>query len=219
MEADFWNKRWERGEISFHQSQVNPALVQHLSRLDLAKASRIFLPLCGKTLDIEWLLAQDHRVVGAELSSLAIDELFASLDLKPVITPIGALARYSAKNIDIWVGDIFDLSRGILGRVDAIYDRAALVALPKEMRDRYTTHLILLTHTAPQLLITYEYNQQAYDGPPFSVHAEELQRHYDGNYRLELLAHSQIEGGFKGKVEATTNTWLLKRTDPTPQAL
>lgn len=212
MEANFWHQRWERGEIGFHESQVNPALVEHLGRLELARGSRIFLPLCGKTLDIDWLLAQGHRIVGVELSPLAINELFVSLDLTPVITPTGALTRYSAKNIDIWVGDIFDLSSSMLGTVDAVYDRAALVALPEDMRNRYAAHLISLTHTAPQLLITYEYDQQLYDGPPFSVHEEELQRHYDATYQLELLAQSQIAGGFKGKVNAAIATWLLRRT-------
>lgn len=214
MEEQFWYQRWERGETGFHESQVNPALVQYLGRLDLTRGSRIFLPLCGKTLDIGWLLAQGHRVVGIELSSLAINELFVSLDLTPAVTPTGALTRYSAKNIDIWVGDIFDLSSSMLGRVDAIYDRAALVALPEDMRNRYAAHLISLTHTAPQLLITYEYDQHLYEGPPFSVPEEELQRHYDETYQLELLAQTQIEGGFKGKVDASIATWLLQGTTP-----
>lgn len=212
MEAQFWHERWERGEIGFHESQVNPALVQHLGRLNLARGSRIFLPLCGKTLDFAWLLAQGHQVAGVELSSLAIDELFVSLGMTPAVTPAGALTRYSAKNIDIWVGDIFALSSSELGRVDAIYDRAALVALPEDMRNRYAAHLISLTQTAPQLLITYEYDQHLYEGPPFSVPEEELQRHYDGTYQLELLAQMQIEGGFKGKVDAAIATWLLQRT-------
>ncbi len=212
MEAQYWHQRWERGDIGFHESQANPALVQHLGRLDLARGSRIFLPLCGKALDIGWLLAQGYQVAGVELSSLAIDELFVSLGMTPAVTPAGALTRYSGINIDIWVGDIFALSSSELGTVNAIYDRAALVALPEDMRNRYAAHLISLTQAAPQLLITYEYDQQLYEGPPFSVQEEELQRHYDGTYQLELLAQMQIEGGFKGKVDAAIATWLLQRT-------
>ncbi len=211
MKANFWLQRWERGEISFHESHANPALVENLSSLDLEKGSRIFLPLCGKTLDIAWLLAQGHRIAGVELSPLAINELFISLNLTPAITPKGALTRYSAKNIDIWVGDIFDLSSSMLGTVDAIYDRAALVALPEELRCRYAAHLVSLTQKAPQLLVTFEYDQQSYEGPPFSVHKEELQRHYDETYQLELLAKSQIAGGLKGKVDAVIATWLIQR--------
>lgn len=214
MEANYWRQRWERGEIGFHESEVNPALVEHLNRLNLAKGARLFLPLCGKTLDIAWLLAQSYRIVGAELSTLAINELFAALDLVPEITPAGTLTRYSSTNIDIWGGDIFDLSSSMLGPVDAIYDRAALVALPEHMRNRYAAHLIALTHAAPQLLITYEYDQRLYDGPPFSVPEKELKQHYAETYQLKQLAQDRIAGGLKGKVEAATVTWLLQRNKP-----
>jgi thiopurine S-methyltransferase len=214
MEANYWRQRWERGEIGFHENQVNSALVEHLNRLNLAKGARLFLPLCGKTLDIAWLLAQGYRIVGAELSALAINELFAALDLVPEITPAGTLTRYSSTNIGIWGGDIFDLSSSMLGAVDAIYDRAALVALPEHMRNRYAAHLITLTHAAPQLLITYEYDQRLYDDPPFSVPEEELKQHYGETYQLKQVAQDQIAGGLKGKVEAATVTWLLQRNTP-----
>ncbi|SDW41296.1 thiopurine S-methyltransferase [Nitrosomonas communis] len=211
MEANYWHQRWQQGEIGFHGSQVNPALVEHLSRLNLTEGARLFLPLCGKTLDIAWLFEHSYRIVGAELSSIAINELFAALGLVPEITPVGALSRYSAKNIDIWVGDIFDLTSSMLGAVDAIYDRAALVALPEHMRNRYTAHLIALTHAAPQLLITYEYDQHLYDGTPFSVPEKELKQYYGGTYQLQQMAQDQIAGGLKGKVEAATVIWLLQR--------
>lgn len=210
MDTNFWHQRWERGEIGFHEDQVNPALVEHLGRLNLAKGARLFLPLCGKTHDIAWLLAQGYRIVGVELSFIAINELFAAMDLAPEINPAGKMSRYSATNIDIWVGDIFDLSNSMLGAVDAVYDRAALVALPEATRQRYAAHLAALCHGAPQLLITYEYDQGLYDGPPFSVREKELMRHYGENYQLKYLAHERIAGGFKGKVEAAIATWLLQ---------
>ena len=214
MEASYWHQRWQQREIGFHESKVNPALVEHLDKLGLAKGSRIFIPLCGKTLDISWLLAQEYRVVGVELSPVAIKELFAELSLTPKITPTGALTLYSENVIDIWGGDIFDLSGEMLGSIDAVYDRAALVALPKNMHSRYAAHLISLTYAASQLLITYEYDQNLYDGPPFSVREEELKQIYGDTYQLELLAKDQITGGFKGKVDALNATWLLQKAKP-----
>lgn len=210
MDTGFWHQKWERGEIGFHESQVNPALVDHLGKLNLGKGARLFLPLCGKTHDIAWLLAQGYRVAGVELSPLAINDLFQVMDLAPEITSAGKLTRYSAHNIDIWVGDIFDLSSSmLLGAIDAVYDRAALVALPEEMRQRYAVHLTALTHGARQLLITYEYDQRLYDGPPFSVREKELRRLYGDNHQLKQVAHDKIAGGFKGKVAAAITTWLL----------
>lgn len=209
MEASFWHNKWQRGEIAFHQSRANPLLVTHFAALNLAKDSRVFLPLCGKTLDIAWLLAAGYRVVGAELSKIAIDELFQSLGLPPTITKAGELTHYSADNIDIYVGDIFKLSPQTLGRVDAIYDRAAIVALPAELRQQYTSHLVNITQAAPQLIITYEYDQSQVDGPPFSVSADELMRHYGDAYQLTALASCDVEGGMKGRTSAVETAWLL----------
>ncbi len=209
MEASFWHNKWQRGEIGFHQRLVNPLLVAHFAALNLAKGSRVFLPLCGKTLDIAWLLGAGYRVVGAELSKIAIDELFESLGLQPTITVAGKFTHYSADNIDIYVGDIFKLTAQTLGRVDAIYDRAAIVALPSNLRQQYASHLVNITRAAPQLIITYEYDQSQVDGPPFSVNADELMRHYGIAYRLTALASRDVEGGMKGQTSAVETAWLL----------
>jgi thiopurine S-methyltransferase len=210
VEASFWHQRWEKNNIAFHESEANPLLVKYFKELSLVKGSRVFLPLCGKTLDIPWLLSDGYRVAGAELSKIAIEQLFTELGIEPKISRISAVDRYSAKNIDIFVGDIFDLSSKMLGRVDAIYDRAALVALPEVMRNRYAAHLTEITDKAPQLLICYEYDQSLMEGPPFSISNEEVNRHYIDNYDLTLMASTNVPGGLKGKCMAKENVWLLK---------
>lgn len=211
MEANFWHDKWARGEIAFHQQQANPFLVAHFDALHLTKGSRVFLPLCGKTRDIAWLLAQGYRVAGAELSELAIKELFQELGVAPQITQAGKLMHFSAQNLDIFVGDIFDLTAEMLGQIDAIYDRAALVALPLETRKLYAAHLMNMTGSAPQLVITYAYDQSKIDGPPFSISAEEVRQHYSAKYALISLETHDVEGGMKGKTTATETAWLLQR--------
>ena len=176
VDGCFWHRKWERNEIAFHEREANPLLVTYFKDLSLTEASRVFLPLCGKTLDIHWLLSHGYRVSGSELSKIAVEQLFSELGVKPNITAIDQISRYSSNNVDIFVGDIFSLSRGILGQIDAIYDRAALAALPERMRDRYAAHLIKITDQAPQLLITYDYDQRLLDGPPFSISHEEVSR-------------------------------------------
>ncbi len=210
METGFWHDRWARREIAWHESAAHPLLVEYFSRLKLATGSRVFVPLCGKTIDIAWLLANGYRVAGAELSEIAITELFQELGVQPVITRLGKLAHYGAHDIDIFVGDIFDLTAATLGQVDAIYDRAALVALPRTMREQYSQHLRNLTRTAPQLLITFEYDQQLMDGPPFAIVKAEVKQHYAAAYHLTAEVHRQLPGGLKGKVPATETVWLLQ---------
>lgn len=209
MDASFWHKKWEKNEIAFHQNEANPLLVEYFSTLSLAEGSRIFIPLCGKTRDIAWLLASGYRVAGAELSKIAIVQLFAELGIEPQISSIGKLEHYSAENIDIFVGDIFDLSGSMLGQVDAVYDRAALVALPLEMRKQYTAHIMQMTDKAPQLLICLEYDQGMMEGPPFSINREEVNQHYSDNYQLTLIASENVAGGLKGKCAAIENVWWL----------
>jgi len=213
METGYWHKKWAAGDIGFHNSEANPLLTEHFPKLNLAKGSRVFLPLCGKTRDLAWLLANGYQVAGAELSQLAITELFHELGKTPNILELGDHLHYSADAIDIFVGNIFDLSAELLGPVDAVYDRAALVALPPDMRRQYTTHLTAITGSAPQLLISYEYDQTVIEGPPFSVSEEEVRQHYDAIYQVTPIVHKDVPGGLKGKVASTETVWLLQKRD------
>jgi thiopurine S-methyltransferase len=210
MDASFWHQRWGENNIAFHESEANPLLVKYFKELSLVEGDRVFLPLCGKTLDIHWLLSHGYRVAGAELSKIAIEQLFAELGVEPKISRIGEVDHYSAKNIDIFVGNIFYLSSKVLEPVDAIYDRAALVALPEETRDRYTAHLTEITDKAPQLLICYEYDQNLMEGPPFSISNEEVNQHYKDSYDLNLIISTNVAGGLKEKCVAKENVWLLQ---------
>ena len=210
MEPRFWHQRWEKNEIAFHESKANPQLVKHFTELSLAKGSRVFVPLCGKTLDISWLLSNGYRVAGAELSQIAIEQLFMELGLQPEISTVGEVEQWSANNLDLFVGDIFALSRKLLGPVDAIYDRAALVAFPEDLRNRYTAHLTGITHKAPQLLVCYDYDQSVMQGPPFSIRNEEVHRHYADHYEVTLMASTEVPGGLKGKCAAKENVWQLR---------
>lgn len=212
MQASFWHQKWEKGETGFHESEPNPLLRAHIARLQLKAGDRVFLPLCGKTLDIGWLLAQGQRVAGIELSELAIQELFTELNIQPTLTIEGNLKHYSAEHLDIFVGDIFELSAQQLGPVSAIYDRAALVALPAETRQQYAAHLLQISEQAPQLLVTFAYDSSLKAGPPFSVEAAELEELYGSSYSLTSLESNPVEQGRLGNVEAIETVWLLQKS-------
>lgn len=211
MEPEFWHRRWEDNNIAFHMEDVNPALVEHFSGLSVPAGGRVFVPLCGKTMDVDWLLKQGYRVAGAELSPTAITQLFARLRIEPAVTQRAGIAHYQGPDIDIFVGDIFQLTADLIGPVDAVYDRAALVALPPEMRRRYTAHLMKLTDRAPQLLLSFVYDQSLMDGPPFSVPLGEITRHYTADYEITETDHMDIPGGLKGICPAAEIVCRLTR--------
>ena len=210
MEAEFWHRRWETNNIGFHESGANPLLVAHFDVLGVPMGGRVFLPLCGKTLSIGWLLSRGYGVVGAELSQLAIDQLFAGLGMTPDISEAGRLQRYRGPGIDILVGDIFDVDRAMLGPVDAVFDRAALVALPETMRGRYTRHLTEITNRAPQLLAGYEYDQSLMNGPPFSVTGAEIRQHYEAAYEVIGLGAEDLPEGLREAGSVRETVWHLR---------
>jgi len=209
MNPEFWQKRWQENKIGWHNNKAHPLLVKHFQTLSLKQGSRIFVPLCGKTLDIAWLLSQGYKVAGAELSELGIQQLFTELGVKPTIVPQGNLKPYSSEGIDIFVGDIFELSAEVLGNIDAVYDRAALVALPSEIRDRYSIHLRTIVNNAPQLLITFEYDQSIVDGPPFSIGQNEVDQQYKASYAITHVESVDMAYKLKGEASAKENVWVL----------
>jgi thiopurine S-methyltransferase len=209
METSFWHEKWEKREIGFHEGQPNGLLVDHFSALNLREGERVFVPLCGKSRDIAWFLQSGFQVSGAELSEVAVQELFQELELSPEVSGLGSLKRYSAQSIDIFVGDIFDVTPDKVGKVDAVYDRAALVALPSSVRSSYTAHLIRLSQVSPLLVIAFQYEQSEMEGPPFSISPDELLAHYGERYRIQPLKSREVPGGLKGTVKAVETAYRL----------
>ena len=188
MEPNFWHERWASNRTGFHQDSVNPHLERHWHSLGLLPGSRILVPLCGKSLDMIWLHEQGHRVVGIELSQLAVAAFFSEHGLTPAIRQGHGYSCWSAEGIDLYCGDFFKLPAAELGRIDGCFDRAALVALPEEMRARYAEALLeLLPSLAPVLLVTLEYNPAEMDGPPFSVSQHEVRQLFGAQCRIERL--------------------------------
>ncbi len=210
MKHEFWHDKWQSNNIGFHLSSPNPLLIKHIHSLNLQPQARIFIPLCGKSLDIHWLLQQEFHVTGIDLSPIAIKELISELKLEFTVSQVGDLTHYHHQNIDLYVGDFFELSLDHISMIDATYDRAALVALPEQMREAYTQHLVQLTQNAPQLLSSFEYDQDLLAGPPFSVPEQEIRKYYASRYEIKQLA-SEYEK-LKGKVDAKENVWLLEKT-------
>lgn len=209
MEKSFWQARWQEGRIGFHEPAANPLLITHFKTLNLRPGNTVFVPLCGKSLDLDWLLSHDLHVIGIEFHQDAVDEVFARLGLIPSTTTIAGLTRKIAGNLTLFCGDIFALTTGLLGPVQATYDRAAIVALPPETRGLYATHVTAITAQAPHLMISFDYDQTLSDGPPFSVPEPELQSHYGAHYQFTKLAEQPLDGPLGQRTQGLEQTWLL----------
>jgi thiopurine S-methyltransferase len=189
MHQEFWQERWRQGETGWHLPGVNALLERYWSRLAVEPPAAVFVPLCGKSRDLDWLAARGHSVIGCELSRLAVESWFADNALHPEVTEVGPFLRYRAGAVEIWCGDYFRLEADQLADAEAVYDRAALVALPPDLRERYTAHLRqLFPRPVPMFLIAFDYPQHEMEGPPFAVSADEVTEHFDSTHRIETVA-------------------------------
>lgn len=193
MDAKFWQERWATNQIGFHQVEVNPYLQQYWSTLAVAGGSKVFVPLCGKSLDMMWLAGRGHRVMGVEVSQLAVEAFFREQALTPQAEQRGAFKVYQAGLIEVWCGDFFTLDAQVLADCTALYDRAALIALQQPMRAQYTAHLdTLLTPGCKGLLIAVDYDQAQRAGPPFAVADEEVQSLLGAQWNVVTLQELDI---------------------------
>ncbi|MDO7895502.1 thiopurine S-methyltransferase [Pseudomonas citrulli] len=194
MEAEFWHKRWASNQIGFHLPEVNPYLQRFWPQLGLSQGSRVLVPLCGKSLDLLWLARQGYPVLGVELSEKAVVDFFQEHHLEPKISEAGAFKVFTAGDIEIRCGDFFALEPGDLAGCAALYDRAALIALPAPMRERYAAHLQNVLPACAGLLITLDYNQAEMPGPPFSVSHDEVLALLGSEWRLAVLQEQDVLG-------------------------
>ena len=193
MHHDFWHERWRTGQTGFHQQAVHPFLERWWPTIGVRQGARVYVPLCGKSLDMAWLAERGHTVVGSELSRIAIDEFFASQSLQPTLDARDGFTRHSAGPYEILEGDALALTPAITGPLDAVYDRAALVALPPEMRTPYFESLAgLMPRGARGLVVSFEYPQEMKGGPPFSVETAEILQLCGGRFSVQALERVDI---------------------------
>jgi len=193
MQPSFWLDRWSSNQIGFHQGDVNAMLPAHWPVLGLPPEAKVFVPLCGKSLDMVWLRARGHDVLGVEFIEKAVKDFFTENELTPDVSVRPPFERWSAGGVTLLCGDFFDLRADMLADVRAVYDRASLIALPPEGRSRYVDHMSgILAPGTETLLITLAYPEGEMRGPPFSVSEEEVVALYQKRFSVQRLASRDV---------------------------
>jgi thiopurine S-methyltransferase len=193
MEPEFWRERWATGAISFHLGAVNPALVAHWAGVAPEASGEVFVPLCGKSVDLRWLAARGHAVLGVELADAAVRAFFEEAGLVAAVTARPPFEVWSAGGVEIWCGDYFELPHARLANVSAAYDRASLIALPAPLRARYAAAFAAaMPPGSATLLVTLTHDLGAPGGPevgpPFSVEHAEVEALYRDAFTITRLA-------------------------------
>lgn len=187
MDPGFWISRWQEGRIGFHQAAPNPKLQRFSSVWEGAR--RILVPLSGKSLDVLWL--RDHtraEVVAVEVAPQAVEAFHQEHNLTPTVERRGPFELYRCGRITTYLGDFMNLPEvEPAGAFDAVYDRAALIALPPELRAPYArTVTELAAPGARALTLTLEYPQAQMSGPPFAVERAEMESLWQRHWDMEL---------------------------------
>ena len=193
MEKDFWLERWVREEIGFHEGEVNAYLLEFWQELQLKPADTVFVPLCGKSLDLQWLREQGNSVLGVELSKIAVQAFFNENGYVAAHAVQGQFERCEAGGICILCGDFFELSCRDVEAVGGVYDRASMIALPPDMRKRYVQKLVSILPAGTKiLLIAIDYMQEEMAGPPFALAEAEVYSLYGECASIKQLAQYDV---------------------------
>jgi thiopurine S-methyltransferase len=193
LQPDFWLERWRTGQIGFHQPAVDRHLRRHWPDLGLSENSRVFVPLCGKSLDLLWLRERGHSVAGVELSAAALESFCIEQGVLARRRTLDHFEVYEAAQIQLFRGDFFELAPELLGTFSAIYDRASLISWTPDLRSAYVAQVTALSKPGTlTLLIAMEYPQAQMPGPPFSVSAEDIDRLYSGSHAIQQLSRQDI---------------------------
>jgi thiopurine S-methyltransferase len=185
---DNWLQRWQDENIGWHHVEFNPHLLNHWHALHVPQGSLVLAPLCGKSRDMLWLAEQGYRIRGIELSPLAIESFFSEHALEPEVTQVDGFERWQAGPYELCCGDIFDLPQLDNSDIDAVYDRASLVALNPLQREHYARMLSeLIPEKSKMLLVAMDYPQEEMSGPPYSVQEREVRELFEPRFQVQML--------------------------------
>lgn len=193
MELSYWQSRWRKGNTGFHMQNGYPGLHNHWDSLPIPDSPSVLVPLAGKSDDMRWIAEQGSNVTAVEISEIAIRQFFESLGKTPGVSSYADFKIYTSEKITIWCGDFLKLPAARMPVFDLIYDKAALVALPLQMRKKYVKKILSLAGPATSILLHgFSYNQQEMNGPPFSVPEKEVEGLYGNEFTITLLEKNSL---------------------------
>ncbi len=194
-----WLKFWENNETNWHGDNVTQELIEYFELFELEPRDKVFVPLCGKSLDMLYIMNQGFSVIGVEISEIGVRQFFNENNLTYKITKVDDFDLYSTENLEIYCGDFFALTSKHLNNVKSVFDRKSLIALEPEVRQKYVKHLNdIISVGARILLVTLQYPQYQMSGPPFSVDKSEVESLFSMAFESrELRSFNDIENGLK----------------------
>jgi len=205
--TQMWKDRWDAGQIGFHKSDVHQTLVKYIDKLfPNGNKGKIFVPLCGKTVDMKWLADNGIDVIGLDAVRVSLEQFYSEHNIENSVEKCADLGqeaevfKSSDNKIRLYCADMFKFSPDIEGTFDAIWDRGSLVAIYRKDVPTYAEIIKkLLKPGASCLVEVFEYDVSIFDGvdnpqkppPPHPVLEEELRRLYEPDCSVEQLDRNE----------------------------
>ncbi|NVJ65705.1 MAG: thiopurine S-methyltransferase [Gammaproteobacteria bacterium] len=191
MDFDFWDNCWHRDSQPFHVTSEHPLLAKHLDRFD--PDEKLLLPLSGKSVDPIFLAQHQIYSTAVEFNPKAVEAFIKENKLAPKKSETDNGVQFQLANFEVWLADFFALTSEEIGLFSQVFDRAALVALPEDLRQRYAKHLAsMLKPQAKIFMVTMDYDPEQMDGPPFHINQSQLQTYFPSAEIVEIDRHSLI---------------------------
>ncbi len=212
MELSYWQSRWEKGNTGWHMQKVYPPLIRYRDTLAIYKGASVLVPLCGKSLDLQWFMEQECEVTGVDISEQAARSFFEKQGLEFTIGQKNDFTIYRSDRLQFWVGDFLKLKPSYIDTPDLIYDKAALIALPPDRRRTYASHLQDFTGEQTQIFLNaFEYDQTEMTGPPFAVHSREVESLFGDRFTIKLLEEHSLFDDLKKFRQRGLTSYLTEK--------
>lgn len=217
MTENIWEKAWEENNTRWQQGQYNKHLVTYFHQLPIAKSLEVFVPLCGKSKDLLWLLKNGCKVTGVELCEKPIVEFFSESNLDYKIDRTRGYDIYTGENIKIIKADLFYLDTKFYSSFDFIYDRASLVAIEPAERSSYSNLLTKVLKPGGSILLITFSSDKPLQGPPYSVSETEVKSLFRKDFEINKLGHEKVDSSLVGEetnsIEVFRTSYHLKKLD------
>lgn len=193
---DDWSNRWREGRAGWHLDCVHKMLAKYFDKMANGRSDlKIFVPLCGKAMDMKWMFDQGHRIVGVEYDEKVVKELFEESQIEVAdVKEMGGLKLYSSADgrFKVYQGDFFLFKKEYEPEpMSGIWDRGSLVAVNVADREKYASVILtVMGCDCRYLLDTLEYDVSQYVGVPHCVTDSEIHVLYSSKCNIERLERS-----------------------------
>ncbi|KAH3733594.1 hypothetical protein DPMN_040025 [Dreissena polymorpha] len=161
--------KWGVGDTAFHQGAHDPLFDTHGDMMFEGGANRAGGP--GTVLKIK-LDVQVQYVEG-----------------------VGRLYKSTDGRLQVYVGDLFDLTKDRLGEFDRVWDSKSIVAINVVDQERYRDLLLsFLKKDGQYYLMIIDYDPAVWPGPPHNITDQRVRQLYGEYCNIEVIQESNLTG-------------------------